>query len=110
MLGCSLHCAFCQNWLTHPGPAGSGRRSSAVYPAPLAGTVVEIARRQGAEVIASSYNEPLITSEWAVAIFKLAQAAGMKCVYVSDGNATPEALEYLRPPGRLQDRPQIHAG
>ena len=48
-------------------------------------------------MIASSYNEPLITSEWAVAIFKLAQAAGMKCVYVSNGNATPEVLDYLRP-------------
>ena len=48
-------------------------------------------------MIASSYNEPLITSEWAVAVFKQAIAAGIKCVYVSNGNATPEVLEYLRP-------------
>jgi pyruvate formate lyase activating enzyme len=48
-------------------------------------------------VVASSYNEPLITSEWAVAVFKQAIQAGMKCVYVSNGNATPEVLEYLRP-------------
>jgi pyruvate formate lyase activating enzyme len=59
--------------------------------------IVEVARRSGAEVIASSYNEPLITSEWAVAVFKLATRAGMKCVYVSNGNGTPEVLEYLRP-------------
>ena len=59
---------------------------------------METARQTGLEqVIASSYNEPLITSEWAVAVFKLAIQAGMKCVYVSNGNATPEVLEYLRP-------------
>jgi pyruvate formate lyase activating enzyme len=58
---------------------------------------VEAARRTGAKVIASSYNEPLITSEWAVAIFRQAVHAGLKCVYVSNGNSTPEVLEYLRP-------------
>ncbi|MGB3703442.1 MAG: radical SAM protein, partial [Anaerolineales bacterium] len=46
---------------------------------------------------ASSYNEPLITSEWAVSIFKLAKQSGLKCVYVSNGNATPEVLRYLQP-------------
>jgi len=39
----------------------------------------------------------LITSEWAVSIFKQAQQAGLKCVYISNGNATPEVLRYLRP-------------
>jgi pyruvate formate lyase activating enzyme len=47
--------------------------------------------------VVSSYNEPLITTEWAAAIFKEAKAAGLLCAYVSNGNATPEALEYLRP-------------
>ena len=59
--------------------------------------VVQYARRSGASVVASSYNEPLITSEWAVGIFRLAVQAGMKCVYISNGNATPEVLAYLRP-------------
>jgi pyruvate formate lyase activating enzyme len=59
--------------------------------------MVAIAQRHGAEIIASSYNEPLITSEWAVGIFKEAKAAGLKCAYISNGNATPEVLDYLRP-------------
>jgi pyruvate formate lyase activating enzyme len=59
--------------------------------------VVKAARRARAEVIVSSYNEPLITSEWAVAIFKEAIAAGILCAFVSNGNATPEVLEYLKP-------------
>jgi pyruvate formate lyase activating enzyme len=39
----------------------------------------------------------LITSEWAVAIFKEARAAGLTTGFVSNGNGTPQVLEYLRP-------------
>jgi len=56
-----------------------------------------VARGQGARLLVSSYNEPLITSEWAVQIFKEAKAAGLVCAYVSNGNATPEVLDYIRP-------------
>jgi pyruvate formate lyase activating enzyme len=59
--------------------------------------MVHIAQRYGASLVGSSYNEPLITSEWAVEIFTKARAAGLRCVYVSNGHATPEVLEYLRP-------------
>ena len=98
MLGCDFHCGYCQNWLTSqalrdPASDESGSFVRRVSPE----QIVEVARRTGADVIASSYNEPLITSEWAVAVFKQALQAGMKCVYVSNGNATPEVLEYLRP-------------
>ena len=55
------------------------------------------ALRQGAKVLVSTYNEPLITSEWAVAIFKEARAAGLVTGFVSNGNGTPQVLEYLRP-------------
>ena len=45
----------------------------------------------------STYNEPLITSEWAVEVFRLAKAVGIKCSYVSNGNGTPEVIQYIRP-------------
>jgi len=45
----------------------------------------------------STYNEPLITSEWAVAVFKEARTAGLLTAFVSNGNGTPQVLEYLRP-------------
>ena len=45
----------------------------------------------------STYNEPLITAEWAVAVFRVARQAGLATGFVSNGNATPRALEYLRP-------------
>jgi pyruvate formate lyase activating enzyme len=45
----------------------------------------------------STYNEPLITSEWAVEVFQEARKAGMLTSYVSNGNATKEVLEFIRP-------------
>lgn len=98
MLGCDFHCDYCQNWLSSQALRDPASDESAYFIRRVSPEqVVEAGRRCGADVIASSYNEPLITSEWAVSIFKLAVRAGMKCVYVSNGNATPEALEYLRP-------------
>lgn len=98
MLGCDLHCPNCQNWvnsqaLRDPASELAGARPQPITPQRLAA----LARRQGAQVVASSYNEPLITSEWAAAVFKEAAAAGLKCAFISNGNATPEALDYLRP-------------
>ncbi|MFN2195092.1 MAG: AmmeMemoRadiSam system radical SAM enzyme [Anaerolineales bacterium] len=98
MLGCDFHCGYCQNWLTSQtmrDPAAD--RSVGLVRQITPQGMVELAQRTGARVLASSYNEPLITSEWAVDIFKEAQKAGYECVYISNGNGTPEALEYLRP-------------
>jgi pyruvate formate lyase activating enzyme len=60
-------------------------------------SLVREAVRLGGRVMVSTYNEPLITSEWAVAIFREARAAGLQTAYVSNGNGTPQVLEYLRP-------------
>ena len=98
MLGCDFHCSYCQNHLTSQAlrdPASDIAISLVRQTSP--GKMVELAKRAGASVIASSYNEPLITSEWAAAIFRPALQAGFKCVYISNGNTTPEVLEYLRP-------------
>jgi pyruvate formate lyase activating enzyme len=95
MLGCDLHCGYCQNWVS----SQVLRDPRAVAP-PLRlapGQIVEEALDQGARVLVSTYNEPLITSEWAAAIFKEAKAAGLATGFVSNGNATPQVLEYLRP-------------
>jgi pyruvate formate lyase activating enzyme len=98
MLGCNLHCGFCQNWVTSQAgrdPVSDKSVESIRRTSPE--QLVEIARRAGAGVVASSYNEPLITSEWAVDVFRQANQAGLKCVYISNGNLTPEVLEVLRP-------------
>ena len=98
MLGCDFHCSYCQNCLTSQAmrdPASDMAVNLVRRVSPE--QMVAFAKRSGAQLIASSYNEPLITSEWAVSIFKLAQKAGIRCVYISNGNATSEVLKYLRP-------------
>ena len=92
MPGCDPHCAYRQNWVTRalrdPAVALPSRhrpKDSCVTPC------------ASARVMVSTYNEPLITSEWAVAVFKEAKAAGLVTGYVSNGNGTPQVLDYLRP-------------
>src|SRR5271170_1577626 len=95
MLGCDLHCAYCQNWVTSQALRDPDAVSPPLEASPEA--LVQDALRQGAKVLVSTYNEPLITSEWAVAVFKAAKAAGLLTGFVSNGNATPQVLEYVRP-------------
>jgi pyruvate formate lyase activating enzyme len=95
MLGCDLHCSYCQNWVT----SQALRDPRAVAPPRAAApeALVDDALAEGARILVSTYNEPLITAEWAVAIFKEARARGLVTGFVSNGNGTPRVLEYLRP-------------
>jgi pyruvate formate lyase activating enzyme len=95
MLGCDLHCGYCQNWVS--SQALRDVRSSLDFRPAGARELVQLALRQGASAVVSTYNEPLITAEWAVAVFREAKAAGLATGFVSNGNATPEVLEYIRP-------------
>ena len=95
MLGCDMHCDYCQNWLTSQALRDP---AAGTLPMPItAKEMVGLALKSGAKAVVSSYNEPLITSEWAVAVFKEARKHDLICGYVSNGNATPEVLDYLRP-------------
>ena len=95
MLGCDLHCGYCQNWVTSQALRDPNAVSPPIEVTPE--TMVREALDQGAKVMVSTYNEPLITSEWAVAVFKEARAAGLVTGFVSNGNGTPQVLDYLRP-------------
>jgi pyruvate formate lyase activating enzyme len=95
MLGCDFHCSYCQNWLTSQAlrdPAAE------IPPTPTrAAALVQAALQHGARVVASSYNEPLITAEWGAEVFWSAREAGLRTAFVSNGNATREVLNFLRP-------------
>ena len=95
MLGCDLHCAYCQNWVTSQALRDPNAISPPLETSPE--SLVEEALAQGAKAVVSTYNEPLITSEWAVAVFKEAKAAGLLTAFVSNGNGTPQVLDYVRP-------------
>ena len=85
----------CQNWVTSQAlrdPSALARPQE-ITPAEL----VRLAGEHQARIVTSTYNEPLITSEWAVAVFREARQAGLVCSYVSNGNGTPEVLDYIKP-------------
>lgn len=93
MFGCNFHCDFCQNWqIADIKAAGAG--------APLRTTPEELvsqALAAGAEVVVSTYNEPLVTAEWSAGVFAAAKEEGLRTAFVSNGYATPEAAAHLRP-------------
>ena len=95
MLGCDLHCAYCQNWFT----SQALRDSSAIAPPQdvTADHLVELALETHSRIVVSTYNEPLITSEWGKAVFAQAKEKGLVTGYVSNGNGTPEVLDFIRP-------------
>jgi pyruvate formate lyase activating enzyme len=99
MLGCDFHCGYCQNWITSQAVRDPKAVSypDRVGPAEL----VELALQRQAPIVASTYNEPLITAEWAVDVFRPAVDAGLVCAFISNGNATAEVLDYIRPFTRL---------
>ncbi len=95
MLGCDMHCSYCQNWLT-----SQTLRDAAAGTLPLKATpedLVSLALESNSPTLVSTYNEPLITSEWNYDVFKLGKEKGLYAGYVSNGNATEEVLDFLRP-------------
>ncbi len=95
MLGCNFHCQFCQNWtssqtLRDPEATACPKKCQPEE-------IISMAMQYEAPIIASTYNEPLITSEWGVDVFKLAKKKNLFTCYVSNGYATREVLEYMAP-------------
>jgi len=95
MLGCDMHCAYCQNWFTSQALRDDRATGRALPATPEA--LVAAARDHGCAVVTSTYNEPLITAEWSRDVFVQAREAGMRTTFVSNGHATAEVLDYLAP-------------
>ena len=82
MLGCDYHCPYCQNWLTSQAMRDPASDVSAQFIREITPHgVLDYARMTNASVVVSSYNEPLITTEWAVEIFKVAKENGLMCAF-----------------------------
>jgi pyruvate formate lyase activating enzyme len=95
MLGCDYHCSYCQNWLS-----SQTLRDLSAHALPefiTAEEIVQAAVKYKAPILTSTYNEPLITSEWAVEIFREGKKHGLRGSYVTNGNGTLEVVDYLSP-------------
>ena len=93
MLGCDFRCAYCQNWFTSQSLKDD---ASTINSTSISAKGI-CDRANDAKVVVSTYNEPLITSEWAVEVFKEAKQRKLWTAYVSNGHGTPEVLEYIGP-------------
>jgi pyruvate formate lyase activating enzyme len=91
-VGCPFHCRFCQNWEIAQGP----RLGLDIPARPLPPEeVVAEARRAGARSVAYTYVEPTVFLEYALDTGRLARAAGLRNLFITDGYATPEAVKLL---------------
>jgi pyruvate formate lyase activating enzyme len=89
-VGCSFHCKFCQNWEISQGTEAATRFLS---PEEL----VAAARREGSFAIAYTYSEPLVHAEYVLESARLARAAGLKNVLVSNGYLNPGPTDEILP-------------
>jgi pyruvate formate lyase activating enzyme len=91
--GCNFRCAFCQNADISQMPRDRGEiRGHPATPQ----EVVDAARRHGCKSIAYTYTEPTIFFEYSYDIARLAHAAGIASVYVTNGYMTRDMLELFQ--------------
>lgn len=108
--GCNFRCVFCQNYdityidgdnLEKTAERVAEQKSSSKN-IPKKGIlepklISKIARKEGCQGIAWTYNEPTIWLEYTLDTSKFAKKAGLYTVYVTNGYATPEALDTIGP-------------
>jgi len=91
--GCNFRCTFCQNADISQMPRTQGqivgRQASPEE-------IVRSARRSNSRSIAYTYTEPTIFFEYSYDIARLAHAAGIASVYVTNGYMTTEMLELFQ--------------
>ncbi len=92
-VGCNFYCKFCQNWSLSQSRLEEGLYGDYMEPE----KIVEYAVRVGADGISYTYNEPTIFFELMLDTAKLAKKRGLFNTMVTNGYATPEAIEMLAP-------------
>jgi pyruvate formate lyase activating enzyme len=94
--GCNFKCSFCQNWsISQEVPTMlMDEKNKVITPHELVKKAVEIQSNIG---IAYTYNEPIVWYEYMLETAKLAKAAKLKNVMVSNGFINHEPLKELLP-------------
>lgn len=94
-VGCNFRCKHCQNYEISQFP----RFHEGAIPGDLRSPsqVVEAAKRADCASISYTYVEPTIFYEFALDCARLAQADGLKNIFVSNGYTGPEAVREIAP-------------
>lgn len=91
--GCNFTCAFCQNHGLSRNGYNAGQDLPFVEPA----QIITLAKRHGCASVAFTYNEPTMFIEYMLDIARLAKAAGLGTVLVSNGYISPAPRADLYP-------------
>ncbi len=94
-MGCNFKCGFCQNWRI----SQAGEQEGLDMPgAPLTPEeIVKNARINQCASIAYTYTEPTIFFEYAYDAARMANAEGLKNIFVTNGYMSAEALKTVAP-------------
>jgi len=95
--GCNLVCPFCQNHSLSQIPRRESREETASSRVWTAEEIVAAASAQGCASIAFTYSEPILSLELALEVSPRARALGIDLVFVTNGQASPEAVDALTP-------------
>lgn len=87
--GCNFGCPWCQNWETSKEPP------PATGPFASPETFVDEVRRLDCQGTSISFNEPTLSLEWSLEVFRLARPLGLYNTFVTNGYMTPKALHLL---------------
>ena len=97
--GCNFRCKGCHNLDISWGVAAlddlARGASTDAWVKPE--QIIELALKHGVEGIAFTYSEPAVWMEYVIDVSRLARAAGLYTVYVSNSYVTNEALEAVAP-------------
>ena len=97
--GCNFRCKGCHNLEISWGVDALDRlargQSTDAWVRPE--QIIETALKHGVDGIAFTYSEPAVWLEYVLDVSRLAQAAGLFTVYVSNSFVTDEALEVMAP-------------
>jgi len=85
---CNFACPWCQNWDISKSEPKDGRFISPEE-------FVEMALDWGCQGTSISFNEPTLSLEWSLDVFRLAREKGLYNTYVTNGYMTAEALRLL---------------
>ncbi len=93
-VGCNFQCGFCQNWQISQFPRTAG---GGAMPGEWAEPeeIVAAAKRAGCASLSYTYTEPTIFFEYARDCGTLAREQGLANTFVTNGYATPEAVEAM---------------
>jgi pyruvate formate lyase activating enzyme len=90
---CNFGCPWCQNWdISRTPPPAHARFMSPE-------TFVQKAQAQGCQGTSISFNEPTLSLEWSLDVFRLAKERGLYNTFVTNGYMTAQALHLLTQAG-----------